>query len=44
MKSWIEALKEFNKGKKYTIPKKGTAEYAAVKKLMGSPMEKPMKK
>ena len=33
--SWIMALEEFNKeNAKYTVPKKGTAEYEAVKKLM----------
>tara|TARA_A100000171_G_scaffold17367_1_gene15836 strand:- start:761 stop:874 length:114 start_codon:yes stop_codon:yes gene_type:complete len=34
--SWIEALKKYNKqkGGKYKIPKKGTAEYNEVKKLM----------
>ena len=33
---WIVALKEFNKshGGKYKIPKKGTDDYKAVKKLM----------
>jgi len=31
---WIDALKEFYKGKKFKIPKKGTADYTAVKKLM----------
>lgn len=34
---WMSALKEFNKGKdKYTIPKKGTDEYEAVRKMMES--------
>ena len=34
---WIEALKEYNAkhGGKYTIPRKGTAEYDAVRALMG---------
>jgi hypothetical protein len=33
---WVEALKKYNEGKKYSIPKKGTAEYDAVRKLMGA--------
>lgn len=33
--SWIIALKEWNKDKEFKIPKKGTADYDAVKKLMG---------
>jgi hypothetical protein len=35
---WIEALKEYNAkhGGKYVIPRKGTAEYDAVRALMGS--------
>ena len=38
--SWRDALKQFNdkrisKGGKYTIPKKGTPEYASVRELMG---------
>ena len=38
--SWRDALKEFNdkrtkEGGKYTIPKKGTPEYASVRELMG---------
>lgn len=35
---WIEALKEYNAkhGGKYVIPRKGTAEYDAVRSLMGS--------
>ena len=34
---WIEALKEYNAkhGGKYVIPHKGTAEYDAVRALMG---------
>jgi len=32
--NWAEALKEFYKGKKFKIPKKGTDDYIAVKKLM----------
>ena len=37
---WRDALKQFNdnrikEGGKYTIPKKGTPEYASVRKLMG---------
>ena len=42
--SWRDALKQFNddrikEGGKYSIPKKGTPEYAAVRKLMGDDME-----
>jgi len=34
---WIIALKRFNKGKaKYVVPKKGSADYRAVKKIMDS--------
>jgi hypothetical protein len=33
---WVEALKKYNEGKKWSIPKKGTAEYDAVKKIMGA--------
>ncbi len=38
--SWRDALKEFNdkrakEGAKYTIPKRGTPEYAQVRELMG---------
>ena len=38
--SWREALKQFNddrakEGGKYIIPKKGSPEYASVRKLMG---------
>lgn len=32
--AWITALKEFNKGKTFQIPKKGSVEYAKVQKLM----------
>jgi hypothetical protein len=31
---WIEALKIYNKGKKWSVPKKGSAEYVEVKKIM----------
>ena len=31
---WGEALRMYNRGKKFTIPKKGTPAYAAVKKIM----------
>jgi len=31
--SWIQSLKEFNKGKIWSIPKKGTLEYEKVKKI-----------
>jgi transposase len=34
--NWLEALKVFNKGKKWTIPKKGTPEYNKVKMIMDS--------
>lgn len=33
---WVEALKKYNEGKKWSVPKKGTAEYDAVRKLMGA--------
>ncbi len=35
--AWIEALKRWNAGRggKYTVPKRGSAEYEEVKKLMG---------
>ena len=33
MTTWQDALREFNQGKKYSIPKKGTKEYDAVKKI-----------
>ena len=29
--SWISAIKEYNQDKKYSVPKKGTPEYDAVK-------------
>ncbi len=33
---WVSALKKYNEGKAgYIIPKKGTAEYDAVRALMG---------
>ena len=31
---WGKALRMYNQGKKYTIPKKGTPAYAAVKRIM----------
>ena len=34
--SWILALKEWNTGKKYSVPKKGTAGYDEVKKIQNS--------
>jgi len=36
VKTWFEALKEWNKSKggKYLIPKKGTKEYNEIKALM----------
>ena len=42
--SWRDALKQFNddrikEGGKYSIPKKGTPEYASIRKLMGDDME-----
>ena len=42
--SWRDALKQFNddrikEGGKYSIPKKGTPEYASVRKLMGDDMD-----
>lgn len=33
---WVEALKKYNEGKKWSVPKKGTPEYEAVRKLMGA--------
>ena len=42
--SWRDALKQFNddrikEGGKYSIPKRGTPEYASIRKLMGDDME-----
>ena len=42
--SWRDALKQFNddrikEGGKYSIPKKGTPEYASVRKLMGEDID-----
>ena len=34
MSTWMNALKEFNTGKKWAIPKKGSDEYNAVMKLV----------
>ena len=31
--SWISAIKEYNKDNKYTVPKKGTPQYDAVKMI-----------
>ena len=31
---WGKALRMYNQGKKFKIPKKGTKEYAAVKRIM----------
>ena len=31
--SWINAIKEYNQDKKYTVPKKGTPEYDTVKMI-----------
>jgi hypothetical protein len=37
MKTWIEALKIFNRGKpRFVIPRKGSADYAQVRKIMGN--------
>ena len=46
MNSWLEALKAWNakKGGKYMIPKKGTAEYDEVRKMMGEPKKESMPK
>jgi len=33
---WVDALKKYNEGKKYVIPKKGTPQYLEVKALMDS--------
>jgi len=39
---WIDALKEWNKGSpKWCIPKKGSAEYDAVKEIMGGKKVEP---
>ena len=38
---WVDALKKYNEGKKWSIPKKGSAEYDAVKKIMGAGGEAP---
>jgi hypothetical protein len=35
-KSWSDALKEYNAGKNWVIPRKDSPEYKAVRKLMGS--------
>ena len=45
MVSWVQALKEYAKqhGGKYVVPKKGTPEYDAVKKLMGASAPAPAK-
>ena len=45
--NWQQALKEFNsrrkeEGGKHIIPKKGSEEYVAVRKLMGDTDAKPM--
>jgi hypothetical protein len=32
--TWLVALKKYNEGKKYTIPRKGTPEYLEVRALM----------
>ena len=44
MVSWTEALKEYAKqtGKKYSVPRKGSPEYEAVRKLMGKDAEPKM--
>jgi len=34
--SWSDALKKFNAGKNWVIPRKDSAEYNAVRKMMGS--------
>ena len=40
--TWLKALKEWNakKGGKYTIPKKGSPEYDAVKKIQSKSEKK----
>lgn len=43
MSTWMNALKEFNAGKKWAIPKKGSDEYNAVMKLVAPKMPKPPK-
>ena len=42
--SWRDALKQFNDkrtkdGEKYIIPKRGTPEYASVRKMMGDDVD-----
>jgi hypothetical protein len=32
---WVEALKQYNAGKKWSVPRKGSPEYAEVMKIMG---------
>ena len=45
MVTWLQALKEYNKDKpKWVIPKKGTKEYMEVKRLMGAPIARPLRK
>ena len=44
MTVYIQALKKFNEGKKYTIPKKGTDDYNSVMQIMRTlQSEKPKK-
>ena len=33
MNYWLQALKQWNAGKKFTIPRKGTQEYQEVKAI-----------
>jgi hypothetical protein len=40
MSTWMNALKEYNAGKKWAIPKKGSDEYLAVMKLVAPKMPK----
>jgi hypothetical protein len=42
MTVYIQALKKFNEGKKYTIPKKGTDDYNSVMQIITSPALAPV--
>ena len=37
--SWINAIREYNQDKKYTVPKKGTPEHDAVKAIQSKNKE-----
>lgn len=40
--SWMTALKQFNEGKQWSVPKKGSPEYDAVKKIQNSLKPSPL--